>query len=93
MLKFIQIDTHILNIESFAVGYKIQEKEYYELNYLLTVIYFVIYKSHYVSNKKEKNIDSFKILKKEILDIVFIKKLRKSEKGKIFEKISHFFHE
>ena len=69
LLKYLQIGEHVLSLKSLVLGYKINDRNYYELNLLLTLIYFSIYKAYYVSNQKENVIDIFNIFKKEVEEI------------------------
>jgi hypothetical protein len=59
-----------LNNNSLHSGYKIKE-EYDDVNYLLTVIGFSIYKSYYVSNQRREICDIINILVREIKFILF----------------------
>ena len=41
------------------------DKEYFHLNYFLTILAFTIYKSYYVSEQKTKTIDVYLLFKNE----------------------------
>jgi hypothetical protein len=58
---------------NLATGYKIK-KEYDDINYLLTIIGFSIYKSYYVSNQRREIYDIINILVRKNLFILFHKK-------------------
>jgi hypothetical protein len=45
---------HVFNLESLVFGYKIYDQAYFDLNLLITLIFFSIYKAYYISNKKKK---------------------------------------
>jgi hypothetical protein len=59
---------HVFNLESLVFGYKIYDQAYFDLNLLITLIYFSIYKAYYISNKKKKG-DIFKIFKDEVNNV------------------------
>ena len=61
LLTLLKVDKHIFSLESLVTGYKIEDEDYFDMNYLLTIIYFSIYKAYYMSDKKDKVIDIFKI--------------------------------
>jgi hypothetical protein len=52
-------------LKNVATGYKIKE-EYGDINYLLTIIGFSIYKSYYVSNQRREICDIINILVRKI---------------------------
>ena len=56
MLKEIKIENSI-RLQHLVLGYKIFDKEYFHLNYFLTILAFTIYKSYYVSEQRTKTID------------------------------------
>jgi hypothetical protein len=47
MLKKVQFENNI-KLQHLIFGYKIFDKEYFHLNYFLTILAFTIYKSYYV---------------------------------------------
>ena len=51
-------------------GYKIFDKEYFDFNYILTILEYSIYKSHYVSEQKTKGIDVCNLFQKRITNKV-----------------------
>ena len=67
LFEKIKLGNHILTLKNLVLGYKINEKEYYDINYLLTIIMFTIYKSYCVSEHKNKNVDVYSIFKKELI--------------------------
>ena len=52
MLKKVQFENNI-RLQHLVFGYKIFDKEYFHLNYLLTILTFTIYKSYYVSEQRQ----------------------------------------
>ena len=54
LLKQIGINNNIWTLKNIVFGYKISEKSYYELNLIITIIAFSIYKFYYISDKKSK---------------------------------------
>ena len=55
MLKKVQFENNI-KLQHLVFGYKIFDKEYFHLNYFLTILAFTIYKSYYVSEQKTKTL-------------------------------------
>ena len=64
-LSWIRVITKLPNSEQSYKGYKIFDKEYFHLNYFLTILAFTIYKSYYVSEQKTKTIDVYLLFKNE----------------------------
>lgn len=56
-----------ISLKNIVIGYKIQDQNYYALNYFFTVLAFSIYKRYYLSEQNTKNIDCFEILTKECM--------------------------
>ena len=54
-----------LKLKHLVFGYKISDKNYFWLNYILTIIGFSIYKAYYVSEQKSKQIDVYRIFMNE----------------------------
>ena len=42
---------------------------YFDLNLLITLIFFSIYKAYYISNQKQKKVDIFKTFKDEVNNV------------------------
>ena len=55
MLKKVQFENNI-KLQHLVFGYKIFDKEYFHLNYFLALLAFTIYKSCYVSNKRQRQL-------------------------------------
>ena len=91
LFDFLQIDKHVFCLENLVTGYKIQDKAYYEINHILTVVFYSIYKAHYVSNKKERKLDIFKIFKKEICDIFIINIEIKKQSNRLVSQLYYKF--
>ena len=68
-----KLGVHILTLKNLVTGYKIKE-EYDDINYLLTMIGFSIYKSYYVSNQRREICDIINILVREIKFKLFYEK-------------------
>jgi hypothetical protein len=52
-----------IRLQHLVFGYKIFDKEYFDLNYFLTILAFTIYKSYYVSEQKITTTDVYLLLK------------------------------
>ena len=66
----LKLGEHILTLNNLVTGYKIKE-EYDDIDYLLAIIRFSIYKSYYVSNQGREICDIINILVREIKFILF----------------------
>jgi hypothetical protein len=47
-------------LKHLIFGYKISDKNYYDVNYFITILGFSIYKSYYLSEQKTKNVNVYK---------------------------------
>ena len=47
-----------ISLKYLVLGYKIFDKEYFDFNYILTILGYSIYKSHKVSEQKTKAIEA-----------------------------------
>jgi hypothetical protein len=56
------------NLWFLATKYMTRHIMYVDLNLLITLIYFSIYKAYYISNQKKK-VDIFKIFKDEVNNV------------------------
>ena len=50
-----------LKLKHLIFGYKISDKNYYGVNYFITILVFSIYKSYYFSEQKTKNVNVYNI--------------------------------
>ena len=64
-----------ITLKHLVIGYKIHDREYFDFNYMLSILAFSIYKSYYVSEQKKKRINVFKLficeLNKHVRDYKF----------------------
>ena len=67
LLQKVKMGTHILNFRILMGGYKVDDCCYYDVNYFITIILYVIYKSGFISDQKSKHIDIYSLFKKEFL--------------------------
>jgi hypothetical protein len=61
MTRNLYIGDHVFNLETLVFGYKIYDQAYFDLNLLRTLIFVSIYKAYYISNKKQKKVDTLYI--------------------------------
>jgi hypothetical protein len=64
MKKKIKFENNI-RLQHLIFGYNLFYKEYFHLNYFLTILTFTIYKSYHVSEQKTKKIDVYLLFKKK----------------------------
>ena len=69
LLDNLDLGRHIINMKNIVFGYKIWDEAYYELNVLITLISFSIYKSE----KKITNIDLWKVFKNELRNYIEVR--------------------
>ena len=79
MTTNLYIGDHVVNLETLVFGYKIYDQAYFDLNLLITLIYFSIYKAYYISNQKQKKVDIFKFFKDEVNNVFNTNILDKSK--------------
>ena len=60
LMKGLGIENKII-LNHIVLGYKIDDKNYLALIFLITVVGFSVYKSYYVSEQKTKYIDVYRI--------------------------------
>jgi hypothetical protein len=63
------IGDHVSNLETLVFVYKIYDQAYFDLDLLITLIFFSIYKAYYISNQKQKNVDIFNCFKDEVNNV------------------------
>ena len=56
----------ILKLKHLIFSYKISDKNYYGVNYFITILGFSIYKSYYLSEQKTKNANVYTIFIYEV---------------------------
>ena len=56
----------MITLENITLGYKIYDPKFHEINTLLTLISFFIYKGYYASELKEKPIEVMAIFRSEL---------------------------
>ena len=63
-------------LKHLIFGNKISDKHYYDVNYFITILEFLIYKSYYLSEQKTKNVNVIFIYEfnKRIDDIKYNRK-------------------
>jgi hypothetical protein len=61
----------LLNISVYRLQprFFIYDQAYFDLNLLITLIFFSIYKAYYISNQKQKKVDIFKFFKDEVNNV------------------------
>jgi hypothetical protein len=66
LMKGLGIETKI-TLKHIVLGYKIDDKNNFALNFLITVVGFSIYKLYYISEQKTKYINVYRIFVNEYL--------------------------
>ena len=86
MTTNLYIGDHVFNLETLVFGYKIYDQAYFDLNLLITLIFFSIYKAYYISNQKQKQVDIFKIVKDEVNNVFDTNIFRQVKTGNFISK-------
>ena len=55
-----------VSLKHLVLGYTIFDKEYFDFNYILTILGYSTYKSYYVSEKTPKAIDLYSLFVREL---------------------------
>ena len=72
-MKGLGIETK-MTLKHIVLGYKIDDKNYHALNFLITVVGFSIYKSYYISEQKTKYTNVYIIFVNE-----YIKRIKENK--------------
>ena len=83
LLQKLKIGLHVLSIKNLIFGYKIEDNNYYDINYFLTILMFAIHKCYYMSEQKVKKIDIYRIFRHEFINRIKIMEMQK-------KKVSYF---
>jgi hypothetical protein len=86
MTTNLYIGDHVFNLESLVFGYTIYDQAYFDLNLLITLIFFSLYKAYYISNQKQKKVDIFKIFKDEVNNVFDTNIFRQVKTGNFISK-------
>ena len=65
---------------------QIYDQAYFDLNLLITLIFFSIYKAYCISNQKQKKVDIFKIFKDEVNNVFDTNIFRQVKTGNFISK-------
>ena len=91
LMKKLGYNKDMLSMKNIAIGYKISDKEYYDINTLLTLISYTIYKGYYVSEQRKNIINLNSIFKNLLLMHMSILHMQKSFISPVFFKTCKFF--
>jgi hypothetical protein len=84
VLEQIGFSDKLVSLKSIVLCYRVENRGYSEINYFLTVLGFSIYKSYYVSELRTKQIDTYKLMKREMLYRLKIMRYRGITLGTVF---------
>jgi hypothetical protein len=65
VLEQIGFSDKLVSLKSRVIGYRVENRGYSAINYFL--VGFSIYKSYFVSELRTKQIDTYKLMKREML--------------------------
>jgi hypothetical protein len=85
MTTNLKIGDHVFNLETLVFGYKI-DQAYFDLNLLITLIFFSISKAYYISNQKQKKVNIFKFFKDEVNNVFDTNIFRQVKTGNFISK-------
>jgi hypothetical protein len=86
MTTNLSIGDHVFNLETLVFGCKIYDQAYFDLNLLITLILFSIYKAYYISNQTQKKVEIFKMLKDEVNNVFDTNSVRQIKTGHFISK-------
>ena len=58
---------HFVTLKHIVFGYKIFDKDYFDFNYILTILGFSIYKGYYASEQKTKQVGIYSLFVREYI--------------------------
>jgi hypothetical protein len=71
---------NVVTLKHIVFGYKIFDKDYFDLNFLLAILGFSIYKAYYVSEQKTKQVNLYSLFVREYFTgISQVQKLQNSK--------------
>ena len=76
-----------ISLPHLVIGYKINDCEYWDLNVILTLISFSIYKTFYISEQRSKMINAFEIFKKEFRLYVNLRMKLNKKQSKLLNRV------
>ena len=88
LFQKLKIGCHILTLKNLILGYKIEDKQYNDINYFLTIIFFTIYKCYYMSEQKKKKVNIYSIFKYEFRKRFEIIEIRKTKTSYFLKKVA-----
>ena len=92
MTTNLYIGDHVFNLETLVLGCKIYDQAYFDLNLLITLILFSIYKAYYISNQTQKKVEIFKMLKDEVNNVFDTNSVRQIKTGHFISKAHVYFN-
>ena len=93
LLVKLKFGIHTVNFRNLIIGYKIWESNYYDINFIFTLVLFSINKSFYKSDNKQKSIDIYAIFKQEFLKRVEINNTINGKRSDIIESVYSYLQE
>jgi hypothetical protein len=92
MTTNLYIGDHVFNLESLVFSPKIYDQAYFDLNLLITLIFFSIYKAYYISNQKQKKVDIFKNFKDQVNNVFDTNIFRQVKTGNFISKANAYLN-
>ena len=92
ILKTLKIGRHVISLKNLVFGYKVNDKEYYDLNLFLTLISFSLYKAHFISEQKSKTVDTYNVFKSEVRSYIETRRFLNKNVGSIMQKVFKLLH-
>ena len=87
LLASVGIKKDIFTLKSIIIGYKIENKEYNAINYIIICAAFSIYKTYHISDLKTKYTNVYWIFKDTIKTVITLYKHKNQTIPKIFKSI------
>jgi hypothetical protein len=82
ILKQLGYSANISTLKTIVLGYRVQHNAYDDINYVLNIIGFAIYKAYYISECRKNHLDIYSILKREFRCRMEVSRYRNSNLSK-----------
>ena len=70
LFEHLGFQKEMITIKNIIFGYKIQDKEYHTINYIVTCASYSIYRAYYISEIKTKQVNTIWLLKDTISTLI-----------------------
>ena len=90
LLNNLKIGIHIITLKTIVIGYKIHDNAYNDINYFITIIFYTVFKSVYMSDYKQKHINVYALFRKEFFKQYDIFSLTHRKPSRFLDNVAFF---